>query len=140
MKNLKIQMCNQKIILLFFYSSRQKRNVDEAWLNSQCEFIANSTKQLNGEILGLEDPKAEAMSLEDLKATVEELKTAIQNLSSRQTRFERRRRKRAIFAAIPVGLVALGKLIASAIVGASSGAVVVAASAGLGSVITEAAL
>ena len=140
MKNLKIQMCNQKIILLFFYSSRQKRNVDEAWLNSQCEFIANATKQLNGEILGLEDPKAEAMSLEDLKATVEELKTAIQNLSSRQTRFERRRRKRAIFAAIPVGLVALGKLIASAIVGASSGAVVVAASAGLGSVITEAAL
>ena len=140
MKNLKIQMCDQKIILLFFYSSRQKRNVDEAWLNSQCEFIANATKQLNGEILGLEDPKAEAMSLEDLKATVEELKTAIQNLSSRQTRFERRRRKRAIFAAIPVGLVALGKLIASAIVGASSGAVVVAASAGLGSVITEAAL
>ena len=140
MKNLKIQMCDQKIILLFFYSSRQKRNVDEAWLNSQCEFIANSTKQLNGEILGLEDPKAEAMSLEDLKATVEELKTAIQKLSSRQTRFERRRRKRAIFAAIPVGLVALGKLIASAIVGASSGAVVVAASAGLGSAITEAAL
>ena len=140
MKNLKIQMCDQKIILLFFYSSRQKRNVDEAWLNSQCEFIANSTKQLNGEILGLEDPKAEAMSLEDLKATVEELKTAIQKLSSRQTRFERRRRKRAIFTAIPVGLVALGKLIASAIVGASSGAVVVAASAGLGSAITEAAL
>ena len=140
MKNLKIQMCDQKIILLFFYSSRQKRNVDEAWLNSQCEFIANATKQLNGEILGLEDPKAEAMSLEDLKATVEELKTAIQNLSSRQTRFERRRRKRAIFTAIPVGLVALGKLIASAIVGASSGAVVVAASAGLGSAITEAAL
>ena len=109
-------------------------------MNSQCEFIANSTKQLNDEILGLEDPKAEDMSLEDLKATVEELKTAIQNLSSRQTRFERRRRKRAIFAAIPVGLVALGKLIASAIVGASSGAVVVAASAGLGSAITEAAL
>lgn len=140
MKNLKIQMCGQKIILLFFYSSRQKRNVNEDWLNSQCEFIANSTKELNAEILGLEDPKAEAMSLEELKVTVEELKTAIRNLSKRQTRFERRRRKRAIFAAIPAGLVALAKLISSAIIGASSGAVVVAASAGLGSAITEAAL
>ena len=133
-------MCGQKIILLFFYSSRQKRNVDEDWLNSQCEFIANSTKQLNDEILSLEDPKAEAMSLEELKATVEELKTAIQNLSKRQTQLERRRKKRAIFAAIPAGLVALAKLIASAIIGTSSGAVVVAASAGLGSAITEAAL